>query len=140
MSIDQPGMRYTNFDGGMTVRRKPIADRWEEIKPGFLRLYHEENRSLDEVRRQLEEKHDFGASRSAFTRQIEKWNAFKNYKDQTSNSWLRNESVDSIPKWIFKADLSSGIGCTVPPVVRGSRSGVKSLALLPLDMQIARAL
>ena len=64
----------------MAVRRMSIADRWEDVKPAFLRLYHDENRTLDEVRQELEENHDFRASRSAFMRQIEKWNAFKNYK------------------------------------------------------------
>ena len=50
-----------NIDGGMAIRRKSIADRWEDIKPTFLRLYHDENKSLDEVRCELEENHDFKA-------------------------------------------------------------------------------
>ena len=64
----------------MAIPCKPIADQWEEIKSTFLRLYQDENKSLDEVRQELEERLDFRASRSAFTRQIERWNAFKNYK------------------------------------------------------------
>lgn len=69
-----------NFYSDMAIRHEVIAKQWEDIKPTFLRLYHDENKSLDQVRRELEEKYHFKASKSAFTRHIEKWNAFKNYK------------------------------------------------------------
>lgn len=53
-------------------------------------------------------------------------------KRWTKSSWPCNESMDSNPKWIFKADLSSGIECIVPPEVKGFRNDVKALVDVPL--------
>lgn len=53
--------RHAELFSDMTTRSTVTAKQWEDIKPKFLYLYHDENKSLAEVRQQLEAKYGFKA-------------------------------------------------------------------------------
>ncbi|KAI1749720.1 hypothetical protein F4782DRAFT_533159 [Xylaria castorea] len=56
------------------------AEDWPKFQDVIVRLYVEENKTLDEVRQYMEENHDFIATISMYKRQLASWNAFKNLR------------------------------------------------------------
>ncbi|GAP90972.1 hypothetical protein SAMD00023353_5100980 [Rosellinia necatrix] len=53
---------------------------WPKYQDIIVRLYVEENKTLEEVRQHMEENHDFVATISMYKRQLASWSAFKNLR------------------------------------------------------------
>ncbi|KAI0540077.1 hypothetical protein GGR58DRAFT_499483 [Xylaria digitata] len=61
-------------------KRYAAPEDWPKFQDVIVRLYVEENKTLEEVRQYMEEKHDFIATISMYKRQLASWNAFKNLR------------------------------------------------------------
>ncbi|KAI0196677.1 hypothetical protein EV127DRAFT_85731 [Xylaria flabelliformis] len=61
-------------------KRYATAEDWPQFQHVIVRLYVEENKTLDEVRQYMEDNHDFIATISMYKRQLASWNAFKNLR------------------------------------------------------------
>ncbi|KAI0456721.1 hypothetical protein F5B21DRAFT_122901 [Xylaria acuta] len=61
-------------------KRYATAEHWPKFQDVIVRLYVEENKTLEEVRQYMEENHDFIATISMYKRQLASWNAFKNLR------------------------------------------------------------
>ncbi|KAI0444547.1 hypothetical protein F4803DRAFT_243502 [Xylaria telfairii] len=61
-------------------KRYATAEDWPKFQDVIVRLYVEENKTLEEVRQYMEENHDFIATISMYKRQLASWNAFKNLR------------------------------------------------------------
>ncbi|KAI0403960.1 hypothetical protein F4802DRAFT_268201 [Xylaria palmicola] len=55
-------------------------DDWPKFQDLIVRLYVEENKTLEDVRQHMEENHDFIATISMYKRHLASWNAFKNLR------------------------------------------------------------
>ncbi|KAI0967452.1 hypothetical protein F4678DRAFT_475174 [Xylaria arbuscula] len=60
--------------------RYATPEDWPKLQDVIVRLYVEENKTLEEVRQYMEENHDFVATISMYKRQLASWNAFKNLR------------------------------------------------------------
>ncbi|KAI1422222.1 hypothetical protein F5Y12DRAFT_786921 [Xylaria sp. FL1777] len=61
-------------------KRYATPEDWPKLQDVIVRLYVEENKTLEEVRQYMEENHDFVATISMYKRQLASWNAFKNLR------------------------------------------------------------
>ncbi|KAJ8133106.1 hypothetical protein O1611_g517 [Lasiodiplodia mahajangana] len=61
-------------------KRYATPDDWPKFQDVIVRLYVDENKTLEDVRQYMEEKHDFIATISMYKRQLASWNAFKNLR------------------------------------------------------------
>ncbi|KAI0525600.1 hypothetical protein F5B22DRAFT_351078 [Xylaria bambusicola] len=61
-------------------KRYAAPEDWANLQDVIVRLYVEENKTLEEVRQHMEENHDFIATISMYKRQLASWNAFKNLR------------------------------------------------------------
>ncbi|TGJ87948.1 hypothetical protein E0Z10_g836 [Xylaria hypoxylon] len=61
-------------------KRYATPEDWPKFQDVIVRLYVDENKTLEEVRQHMEEKHDFIATISMYKRQLASWNAFKNLR------------------------------------------------------------
>ncbi|KAI0490335.1 hypothetical protein F4859DRAFT_5660 [Xylaria cf. heliscus] len=61
-------------------KRYATPEDWPQFQDVIVRLYVEENKTLEEVRQYMEENHDFVATISMYKRQLASWNAFKNLR------------------------------------------------------------
>ncbi|MCJ1241312.1 hypothetical protein MMC14_009316 [Varicellaria rhodocarpa] len=58
----------------------PTPDNWNFIWSLFIRLYIDEKKTLNEVRRILDQEHGFRATKKICNQRIITWNIQKNYK------------------------------------------------------------
>ncbi|KAI0150267.1 hypothetical protein GGR57DRAFT_202107 [Xylariaceae sp. FL1272] len=63
-----------------TSKRYATSEDWARFQNVIVRLYVEENKTLDEVKQQMEENHGFVATISMYKRQLASWSAFKNLR------------------------------------------------------------
>ncbi|KAI0205289.1 hypothetical protein F4808DRAFT_448319 [Astrocystis sublimbata] len=63
-----------------TSKRYAAPEDWPEFQHVIVRLYVDENKTLEEVRLYMEENYDFIATISMYKRQLASWNAFKNLR------------------------------------------------------------
>ncbi|KAI3325150.1 hypothetical protein HD806DRAFT_467502 [Xylariaceae sp. AK1471] len=61
-------------------KRYAAPEDWPRLQDAIVRLYVEENKTLEEVRQYMEEHHNFIATISMYKRQLASWNAFKNLR------------------------------------------------------------
>ncbi|KAJ2975100.1 hypothetical protein NUW58_g8451 [Xylaria curta] len=61
-------------------KRYAAPEHWAKLQHVIVRLYVEENKTLEEVRQHMEENYDFIATISMYKRQLASWNAFKNLR------------------------------------------------------------
>ncbi|KAI2643383.1 hypothetical protein GGS21DRAFT_536817 [Xylaria nigripes] len=61
-------------------KRYAVPEDWPKFQDVIVRLYVEENKTLEEVRQHMEEHHDFVATVAMYKRQLASWNAFKNLR------------------------------------------------------------
>ncbi|KAI0100117.1 hypothetical protein GGR51DRAFT_379897 [Nemania sp. FL0031] len=61
-------------------KRYATPDDWPKFQDVIVRLYVDENKTLEDVKQYMEEKHDFIATISMYKRQLASWNAFKNLR------------------------------------------------------------
>ncbi|KAI0906420.1 hypothetical protein F4823DRAFT_78214 [Ustulina deusta] len=61
-------------------KKYATPEDWPKLQDVIVRLYVEENKTLEEVRQYMEENHDFVATISMYKRQLASWNAFKNLR------------------------------------------------------------
>ncbi|KAI1825574.1 hypothetical protein F4861DRAFT_530237 [Xylaria intraflava] len=61
-------------------KRYAIPEDWPKFQDVIVRLYVEENKTLEEVRQHMEEHYDFIATIAMYKRQLASWNAFKNLR------------------------------------------------------------
>ncbi|KAI1151259.1 hypothetical protein F4825DRAFT_367625 [Nemania diffusa] len=61
-------------------KRYATPEDWPKFQDVIVRLYVEENKTLEEVRQYMEDEHDFTATISMYKRQLASWNAFKNLR------------------------------------------------------------
>lgn len=62
------------------VFTNPTENTWEAIRPHFLYIYLDLNKTLPETMHQLEQEYGFYATRKMYMNHIRKWRAFKNVK------------------------------------------------------------
>ncbi|KAI1124489.1 hypothetical protein F5Y10DRAFT_30084 [Nemania abortiva] len=61
-------------------KRYATPEEWPKFQDVIVRLYVDENKTLEDVRQYMEEKYDFVATISMYKRQLASWNAFKNLR------------------------------------------------------------
>ncbi|KAI1266682.1 hypothetical protein F5Y18DRAFT_363361 [Xylariaceae sp. FL1019] len=61
-------------------KRYATSEDWARFQNVIVRLYVEENKTLDEVKQHLEENHGFVATIAMYKRQLASWNAYKNLR------------------------------------------------------------
>ncbi|KAI1816671.1 hypothetical protein GGS20DRAFT_170737 [Poronia punctata] len=61
-------------------KRYATAEDWPKYQDVIVRLYVEENKTLEEVRQYMEDRHDFVATISMYKRQLASWHAYKNLR------------------------------------------------------------
>ncbi|KAI0598872.1 hypothetical protein F4775DRAFT_163438 [Biscogniauxia sp. FL1348] len=61
--------------------KRPIAlEDWTRLRAVIMRLYLDEEKTLDQVKQYMEENHDFSATVSMYKKKLAAWNAFKNLR------------------------------------------------------------
>lgn len=89
-------------------KRYASPDDWPKYQDIIVRLYVEENKTLEEVRQNMEENHDFVATIPMYKRQLASWNAFKNLRFDEVLQILRlkrqRESEHNKPSVFFVRD------------------------------------
>ncbi|KAI0814402.1 hypothetical protein GGR55DRAFT_431087 [Xylaria sp. FL0064] len=70
----------TDSGESSSSKRYATPEDWPQLQDVIVRLYVEENKTLEEVKKYMEEKHDFVATISMYKRQLASWNAFKNLR------------------------------------------------------------
>ncbi|GAW17275.1 hypothetical protein ANO14919_067300 [Xylariales sp. No.14919] len=71
---------HTESGESSSSKRYATSEDWPKFQHVIVRLYVEENKTLEEVRQYMEEEHDFTATISMYKRQLASWNAFKNLR------------------------------------------------------------
>ncbi|KAI0397020.1 hypothetical protein F5Y17DRAFT_416871 [Xylariaceae sp. FL0594] len=61
-------------------KRYAATEDWLKFQDAIIRLYVDENKTLEEVRQYMEVHHDFVATISMYKRQLASWHAFKNLR------------------------------------------------------------
>ncbi|KAI1283452.1 hypothetical protein F5Y07DRAFT_385816 [Xylaria sp. FL0933] len=70
----------TDSGESSSSKRYATPEDWPQLQDVIVRLYVEENKTLEEVKKYMEENHDFVATISMYKRQLASWNAFKNLR------------------------------------------------------------
>ncbi|KAI5920274.1 hypothetical protein F4810DRAFT_723602 [Camillea tinctor] len=62
------------------TKRSAASEDWTRLRAIIMRLYLDEEKTLDQVRQYMEENHDFYATVSMYKKKLAAWNAFKNLR------------------------------------------------------------
>ncbi|KAI1499709.1 hypothetical protein F5X99DRAFT_267912 [Biscogniauxia marginata] len=62
------------------AKRSTASEDWTRLQAIIMRLYLDEEKTLDQVRQYMEENHDFIATISMYKKKLAAWNAFKNLR------------------------------------------------------------
>ncbi|KAI1491430.1 hypothetical protein F5X96DRAFT_478244 [Biscogniauxia mediterranea] len=62
------------------TKRSAALEEWTRLRSIIMRLYLDEEKTLDQVRQYMEENHDFSATVSMYKKKLAAWNAFKNLR------------------------------------------------------------
>ncbi|KAI0159902.1 hypothetical protein GGR52DRAFT_167030 [Hypoxylon sp. FL1284] len=62
------------------ARRYATSQDWTRLQPIIMRLYLDEDKTLEEVKAHMEEHHEFTTTISMYKKNLARWNAFKNLR------------------------------------------------------------